>query len=102
MYEIYRSTLLGTSLVDSLDSLLYENKLTPQVNQKILKIFDSEMNIALTTKSKTKMNFNGKINCYRYFNEVWTFVIDDIYFSEMQNHLGCERIKIVSCDAKGL
>ncbi|MES1901947.1 MAG: Transcription initiation factor IIA subunit [Paramarteilia canceri] len=98
MYEIYRATTLGAALQCALEELVHERKLKNTHSEKILKILDNEMNAALTTKSKTKMNFNGRIKSYRYCDFVWTFVLSSVNFSEMQNHLGCDRLKIVSCE----
>jgi len=102
MYEIYRATTLGSSLQEALEEMAYEGKLNFAVNDKILKLFDNEMNVALTTKTKTKMHFNGRIKHYRLCDSVWTFVIENVTFSEMQNYLGCKKLRIVCCDAKGV
>merc|ERR1711911_347033 len=100
MYQIYRTTSLGTALIDTLEELAMEGKTNPVITEKVLQIFDEQINAALCQKSKTKMNFTGLIRTYNYCDYVWTFLVDGIQFSEMQNHLGCQRLKIVSMDAK--
>ena len=50
---------------------------------------------------KNKLNFKAeKLNTYRFCDNVWTFMLNDVEFREI-NELGkIDRVKIVACDAK--
>lgn len=44
----------------------------------------------------------GKLNTYRFCDNVWTFVLNNVEFREnpMQEIAKVEKVKIVACDGK--
>ena len=50
---------------------------------------------------KTKLNFKAeKLNTYRFCDNVWTFMLNDVDFKELSEFGTVDRVKIVACDAK--
>merc|ERR1712088_337885 len=100
-YQLYRNTTLGHTLQEALDELMQLQLLSPTLALKVLLQFDKSINTALNTRVKTKLNFKAeKLNTYRFCDNVWTFMLDDVDFKEL-NELGkIDRVKIVACDAK--
>ena len=45
--------------------------------------------------------FQGKLNTYRFCDNVWTFVLNNVEFQEMQEIAKVDKVKIVACDGKG-
>lgn len=45
--------------------------------------------------------FQGHLNTYRFCDNVWTFVLNDVEFKESQETASATKVKIVACDGKG-
>jgi predicted HAD superfamily hydrolase len=42
----------------------------------------------------------GKLNTYRFCDNVWTFMLNDVEFREAQEMAKVDKVKIVACDGK--
>ncbi|XP_065070359.1 transcription initiation factor IIA subunit 2-like [Rhopilema esculentum] len=100
-YQLYRNTTLGNSLQESLDELIQSQQITPQLALKALLEFDKAINHALATKVKNRITFKGHLNTYRFCDNVWTFVLEDVQFRELGEMVKVEKVKVVACDGKG-
>lgn len=89
-YELYRRSTIGITLVESLDNLINEGKIEPQLAILILTAFDKSINNNLrdmnlnNTVSKqgsnsggasNKFTIKGDLHTYRFCDEVWTLII---------------------------
>ncbi|EDU42028.1 TOA2 Transcription initiation factor IIA gamma subunit [Pyrenophora tritici-repentis] len=100
-YELYRRSSLGGSLTDTLDNLITERRIEPQLAMKILLNFDRAVADVLSEKVKSRLTFKGHLDTYRFCDDVWTFIIKDINFKLDNTHtIHADRVKIVSCNAK--
>lgn len=100
-YQLYRNTTLGHTLQEALDELMQMQMLSPQLALRVLTQFDRSINSALNTRVKTKLNFKAdKLNTYRFCDNVWTFMLNDVEFREVTEIGRIDRVKIVACDAK--
>ncbi len=102
-YQLYRNTTLGHTLQESLDELIQCSQITPQLALKVLLQFDKAINNALATRVKNKIGFKGHLNTYRFCDNVWTFVLNDVEFSGKdgsQEVIAVDKVKIVACDGK--
>ena len=99
-YQLYRNTTLGITLQDSLDELISSQQITPDLALKVLKQFDSSMSTHLS-RVRTRYNFKGKLRVYRFCDNVWTCVVEDVEFRDTQgqDNVSARRVKIVACDA---
>jgi len=43
----------------------------------------------------------GKLNTYRFCDNVWTFVLNTADFKDVQEIAKVDKVKIVACDGKG-
>lgn len=43
----------------------------------------------------------GKLNTYRFCDNVWTFMLNDVEFREVQEIAKVSKVKVVACDGKG-
>uniref|UniRef100_A0A2K6U581 Transcription initiation factor IIA subunit 2 n=1 Tax=Saimiri boliviensis boliviensis TaxID=39432 RepID=A0A2K6U581_SAIBB len=96
-YQLYRNTTLGNSLQESLDELI---QITPQLALQVLLQFDKAINAALAQRVRNRVNFRGALNTYRFCDNVWTFVLNDVEFREVTELIKVEKVKIVACDGK--
>lgn len=46
--------------------------------------------------------FQGHLNTYRFCDNVWTFVLNNVEFREVGELVKVEKVKVVACDGKGL
>nr|ACO11115.1 Transcription initiation factor IIA subunit 2 [Caligus rogercresseyi] len=100
-YQLYRNTTLGHALRETLDELMQMQLLTPALALEVLLQFDRSINNALNTRVKTRLNFKAdKLNTYRFCDNVWTFMLNDVEFKEVSELAKVDRVKIVACDAK--
>ena len=53
-YELYRRSTLGLALTDSLDELIQDNQLSPQLAMKVLYQFDRTMVDLLNNRVRTR------------------------------------------------
>lgn len=101
-YQLYRNTSLGNTLQESLDELIQQQQISPSLALKVLLQFDKAVNNALATRVKNRLVFKGKLNTYRFCDNVWTFVLNGAEFREMQDMVKTNKVKIVACDGKNL
>ncbi|KZC07516.1 PREDICTED: transcription initiation factor IIA subunit 2 [Dufourea novaeangliae] len=102
-YQLYRNTTLGNTLQESLDELIQYGQITPQLAIKVLLQFDKAINQALATRVKSRLSFKAhKLNTYRFCDNVWTFMLNDVEFREVQEVAIVDKVKIVACDGKTL
>ncbi|KAF2764965.1 transcription initiation factor IIA, gamma subunit [Teratosphaeria nubilosa] len=100
-YELYRGTSIGLALADTLDDLISSRRIEPQLAMKIMQHFDKEIARVLGDKVKSRLQFKGHLDTYRFCDEVWTFIIKDVKFKlEASNTVEADRVKIVACQSK--
>ncbi|KAI9649713.1 Transcription initiation factor IIA subunit 2 [Ciborinia camelliae] len=90
------------ALTDTLDDLISERRIEPQLAMKILANFDRSIAEVLADKVKARLTFKGHLDTYRFCDEVWTFLIKDVTF-KMENSsqsVTADKVKIVSCNSK--
>ncbi|KAI3402617.2 toa2 [Candida oxycetoniae] len=112
-YELYRRSTIGVTLADALDTLISDEKIQPQLANRILNNFDriiaenlkSETNIA-----KSKLTFKGDLDTYRFCDDVWTFIIKNVLVklsdvtnsgsSSEETEISVDKFKIVACNSR--
>jgi transcription initiation factor TFIIA small subunit len=128
-YQLYRNTTLGHTLQESLDEFLQCGQISPQIALKVLLQFDKCINVGLANRVKTRLTFKvsfdgcfdfvfvtdlrcsnrvssappsqaGHLKTYRFCDNVWTFVLKDVEFREVQDLIKVDKVKIVACDGK--
>lgn len=102
--ELYRRSTLGLALTDALDEMVIKGVLTPSIAIRMLSEYDKCMVDILRTL-KQKVSFKGNIHTYRYYDNVWTFILEDVVFKfstvgEKKQEVTVDFVKIVACDGK--
>uniref|UniRef100_A0A8C5XL99 Transcription initiation factor IIA subunit 2 n=1 Tax=Microcebus murinus TaxID=30608 RepID=A0A8C5XL99_MICMU len=80
--RLYRNTTLGNRL------------------QEILLQFDKAINSALAQRVRNRVNFRGSLNMYRFPDNVWTFVLNNVEFREVTELTKVDKVKTVACNSK--
>lgn len=99
-YELYRRSTIGMTLTDALDDLIQSQLLTPQLAVKVLIQFDQSMAEALNQKLRTRASIKGKLNVYRFCDDVWTFQVNRCMMKVDDETVNVNRLKIVACNAR--
>ncbi|KFA63076.1 hypothetical protein S40285_08429 [Stachybotrys chlorohalonatus IBT 40285] len=101
-YELYRRSSIGLALTDTLDDLISDERINPQLAMKILGTFDQAITESLQKIVKHKLQFKGNLDTYRFCDEVWTFLIKNVTFKLDNGNqaVQADKVKIVSCNAK--
>merc|ERR1711990_1427935 len=99
-YQVYRNTTLGTTLQDSLDELMQQQQISQSLKNKVLEEYDRAINNALATRVRNRINFKGHLNTYRFCDNVWTFVLNQVTFRELGDAIKVDKVKVVACDGK--
>ncbi|KAF4975398.1 hypothetical protein FZEAL_7807 [Fusarium zealandicum] len=122
-YELYRRSSIGLALTDTLDDLISDERINPQLAMKILGNFDQAITEALQKNVKARLQFKvgclrgcslprdkltncarkqGSLDTYRFCDEVWTFLIKNVTFKmdSGSQSVTANKVKIVSCNAK--
>ncbi|KAL9109528.1 MAG: hypothetical protein Q9227_005863 [Pyrenula ochraceoflavens] len=103
-YEIYRGSSIGAALIDTVDDLINEGLIEPQLAMKVLNNFDRAIAQELASNTKLdKLNFKASLGGRLLFcDEVWTFLIKDVHFKVNNNSetFDADKVKIVACNSK--
>ncbi|RMD42713.1 hypothetical protein DV735_g2433, partial [Chaetothyriales sp. CBS 134920] len=92
-YELYRNSSIGESLVDTIDDLIHDGRIEPQLALRVLANFDRVVSETLAE--------NGHLETYRFCDDVWTFLVKDVKFkSDADKEFHADKVKIVSCNSK--
>ena len=114
VYEIYRSTTIGSTLDDTLRELLHRQIITPRIVHYILNVFDQIISQKLSSQSdkgkkESSLIFKGHLLSYRACDQVWTLLFDSLTFtSNTDPHWKIifngqtNKIKIITCPLKNL
>ncbi|KAK8193063.1 uncharacterized protein BKA78DRAFT_232954, partial [Phyllosticta capitalensis] len=74
----YRQTTIGQTLIDTLDGLVQEHRLEPQLYSAVLRHFDCIIadvfreNVRLQRK---RMKFKARCPTYRFFDDRWFWLL---------------------------
>ncbi|XP_049532420.1 transcription initiation factor IIA subunit 2-like [Anopheles darlingi] len=102
-YQLYRNTTLGCMLQETLDEMLQYGQITPHLSGRVLIQFDKSINAALSNRVKSRVTFKaGKLNTYRFCDNVWTLMLNDVEFREVHEFAKVDKVKIVACDGKNV
>lgn len=100
-YQLYRETTLGRTLQDTLDGLISTGKINDKQAARILHEFDRSINLALEQKVRNRLTIKcNRLRTYRFCDNVWTLLLNDVEFRENNEVLRVDWAKIVACDGK--
>lgn len=100
-YQVYRETTLGQTLQDTLDELIASGKMGNRMASRVLHEFDKTISLALEQKVKNRLIIKcNRLFTYRFCDNVWTLLLQDVEFREFQELTKVDWVKIVACDGK--
>ncbi|OMO50819.1 Transcription initiation factor IIA, gamma subunit [Corchorus capsularis] len=99
-FELYRRSTIGMCLTETLDEMVSNGTLSPELAIQVLVQFDKSMTEALESQVKSKVSIKGHLHTYRFCDNVWTFILQDALFKNEDTQETVNRVKIVACDSK--
>jgi len=100
-YQLYRNTTLGNTLQETLDEFIQYQQIPSALALRVLLQFDKVVNNALANKVRSRITFKAdKLNTYRFCDNVWTFLMSEVEFKEVQEFIVCDKLKVVACDGR--
>ncbi|CAL5190966.1 unnamed protein product [Lathyrus oleraceus] len=99
-FEVYRSSTVGLCLIDTLDEMVENGSLSPELAIQVLLQFDKSMAEAMETQVKSEVSIKGHLHTYRFCDNVWTFILQDALFKNRNIKEKVGWVKIVACDTK--
>lgn len=99
-YEIYRECTLGRTLTNSLDEMVQSKEMTPVMALRILLQFDKSMHRIISNEIRSRAIIKGRLSTYRFFDDVWTFVLKEVRLKIDEACVLLDNIKIVACNSK--
>ncbi|PNW77147.1 hypothetical protein CHLRE_10g424150v5 [Chlamydomonas reinhardtii] len=108
-FQIYRNTSVGESLMETIEQMAQEEKLTEEIALAVLKQFDTSMSKAIKEFVTGKATMKANMKTYHYYENVWTFSLEKVEFKLNQagngsmngaQSLACDTAKVVVVDAK--
>jgi transcription initiation factor TFIIA small subunit len=99
-FELYRSSVLGDTLADTLDELVKHQQLTGSMAMRVLNQFDKSINIYLEQQIRSRGSLKGHLRNYRLCDEVWTFEVSGATLKVDDELLNIPSLKIVACNGK--
>ncbi|KAJ8620442.1 hypothetical protein MRB53_028971 [Persea americana] len=88
-FELYRRSTIGMCLTETLDEMVSNGTLSPELAIQVLVQFDKSMTEALESQVKSKVTIKGHLHTYRFCDNVWTFILQDALF---KNEEGQENV----------
>ncbi len=98
-YELYRRSAPGQALLETLDELVNNQQIAPQLAMRVLSQFDRSMSEALNN-ARTRCHIRGHLRDYRYLDDVWTFMVMNARVRCDDEMLASQLLKIVACNAR--
>lgn len=99
-FELYRRSTIGMCLTETLDEMVSNGILSPELAIQVLVQFDKSMTEAVEAQVKSKVTIKGHLHTYRFCDNVWTFILQDASFKTEESQETVGQVKIVACDSK--
>ncbi|XP_022768489.1 transcription initiation factor IIA subunit 2 [Durio zibethinus] len=99
-FELYRKSTIGMCLTETLDEMVSNGTLSPELAIQVLVQFDKSMTEGLESQVKSKVSIQGHLHTYRFCDNVWTFILHNASFKNEDSQETVGRVKIVACDSK--
>lgn len=107
-YDFYRATSVAEALLEILDELFHENRISGAMAMKVLDNFDRAIAQTLAQEVKATTKIKGHIKTYNVVEGVYSWVLTDVTFETKENQrtgeallsLNAPLLKVVACETK--
>lgn len=98
---VYRGTTLGITLQEALDEIRSTENIPKHLVDRCMEQFDRAVSNAFRNKVKTLLTFrSAHLKTYRFCDNVWTLVLEDTEFRNVQELIKVDKLKVVAVDGR--
>ncbi|VEL29313.1 unnamed protein product [Protopolystoma xenopodis] len=91
-HQMYRRTTLGNTLQEALEEMIALKLIQPKTAVKVIQKFDQCISLALARRVKNRLLVRGHLNAYRFCDNVWTFVMNDVEIKDASTVLVVDKV----------
>ena len=95
---LYRQSTLGKTLMDVLQELQKEKKISEQMSSKVLEIFDRVICEEISKSKKQKASIKAQVTSFKNCDDIWIFYGKNVSVTIEKSNITCGKLKIIACD----
>lgn len=100
-HEVYRLSTIGQTLQDTLETMMADRKINLALHSRVLNEFDRVVGAALEQKVRNRLIIKcNRLRTYRYCDTIWTLLLKDVEFREVQELIRVDWVKIVAFESR--
>ncbi|EFC47997.1 predicted protein [Naegleria gruberi] len=99
LINLYRHCTLGLKLNESLQDLKEQDKISEDVIERVMKVYDKCVCNALSNKLSNKVSFKAGCTTFNFNNNVYVWMLNDVNLKMGNTKLDTlDFVKVVACE----
>ena len=95
---LYRQSSLGKTLLEVLEELQKEDKISNEMLSKTLEIFDRVICEEISKSKKQKASIKAQVTSFNNCDDIWIFYGKNVSVTIEKSNITCNKLKIIACD----
>jgi transcription initiation factor TFIIA small subunit len=95
---LYRQSSLGKTLLEVLEELQKEDKISNEMLSKTLEIFDRVICEEISKSKKQKASIKAQVTSFKNCDDIWIFYGKIVSVTIEKSNITCGKLKIIACD----
>ena len=95
---LYRQSSLGKTLLEVLEELQKEDKISNEMLSKTLEIFDRVICEEISKSKKQKASIKAQVTSFKNCDDIWIFYGKNVSVTIEKSNITCNKLKIIACD----
>ena len=95
---LYRQSTLGNSLLEVLEELKKEKKISESMLKKTMEVFDKSICDEISKVNKSRATIKATITSFKNCDDIWIFYGKDATIKTDKETLTSNKLKIITCD----
>ena len=95
---LYRQSTLGNSLLEVLEELKKEKKISESMLKKTMEVFDKSICDEISKVNKSRGTIKATITSFKNCDDIWIFYGKDATVKTDKEQLTSNKLKIITCD----
>jgi transcription initiation factor TFIIA small subunit len=95
---LYRQSSLGKTLLEVLEELQKEDKISNEMLSKTLEIFDRVICEEISKSKKQKASIKAQVTSFKNCDDIWIFYGKNVSVTIEKSNITCGKLKIIACD----
>ena len=95
---LYRQSTLGNSLLEVLEELKKEKKISESMLKKTMEVFDKSICDEISKVNKSRGTIKATITSFKNCDDIWIFYGKNVSVTIEKSNITCGKLKIIACD----